>query len=461
MTNLFWIDLSYLAAAVFFIAGLKQLSAVKTARQGNWISALGMLLAAGITVYLPEVHNYLWIGIIALVGTLIGAVTAYRVRMTAMPQMVALFNGFGGLASALVAWAEWLQHGSVLHPFPFTALVLGAFIGSVTFTGSMIAWGKLQGVVNQQPVTYPLQKSLNLLLTLSILGAGYCLLQHPNLGSVLAYILIVSSVLGILLVLPIGGADMPVVISLLNSYSGLAAAMTGFILMNKALIVSGALVGTNGIFLTQIMCRAMNRSLTNVMFGGFGKIKKGAVGAADTGYASVKSCSAEEAAMILEGAQSVILVPGYGLAVSRAQHALKELAQILESRGAVVKYAIHPVAGRMPGHMNVLLAEADVPYDKLYEMDQINNEFEQTDVALVVGANDVTNPAARNEPGSPIYGMPILNVDKARTSIVIKRSLSPGFAGIKNPLFESEKSILLFQDAKAALEGISKELKTL
>ncbi|HXV28138.1 MAG TPA: NAD(P)(+) transhydrogenase (Re/Si-specific) subunit beta [bacterium] len=453
------INFIYLLSSCLFIFGLKLLSHIKKARQGNFLAALGMLLAIAVTLFDRQILSYEWIAAGVILGTLIGAFLSYTIQMTAMPQMVALFNGFGGLASALVAWAELSKSSGHVESFVLTAIFLGTFVGAVTFTGSLIAFGKLQGICPQQPVVYPLQKTGNLILTVLILAAGYFLFQDPADGIPYWAVIGISSLLGILLVLPIGGADMPVVISLLNSYSGVAAAMTGFVLMNQMLIVAGSLVGAAGLILTQIMCRAMNRSLANVAFGTFGKIEKGAQGKAKDQYQGVKSCTSEEAALMLENAGLVIIVPGYGLAVSRAQHAVQELAKWLESKGVKVKYAIHPVAGRMPGHMNVLLAEADVPYDQLFEMDQINPEFEQADVVLVIGANDVVNPAARNEPGSPIYGMPILNVDKARSVIVIKRSLSPGFAGVKNPLFENEKTLLLFQDAKAAVEQILKNLK--
>lgn len=453
------IDLSYLLACSLFIVGLKRMSRVKTSRQGNAIAGMAMLIAVVVTLLEKEVLSYGLIAVGIVIGTLLGVVIARMVQMTAMPQMVAAFNGFGGLASALVASSELIRTDAEPTAFGLTTIVLGTFVGWVTFTGSMVAYGKLQGFVNQQPVTYPLQKTINLLLTLLVLGLGALLVKDPDNLTLFWIISAASAILGILLVLPIGGADMPVVISLLNSYSGIAAAMTGFVLMNKVLIVAGSLVGATGIILTEIMCRAMNRSLANVAFGAFGKIDEGSGAGGSSEYAGVKSCSAEEAAMVMAAAQSVIIVPGYGLAVARAQHAIKELGEFLEKKGVSVKYAIHPVAGRMPGHMNVLLAEADVPYDRLHEMDDINSEFERTDVALVIGANDVTNPVARTQKGSPIYGMPILNVDKARSIIVVKRSLSPGFAGIKNPLFENEKALMFFGDAKGAIEGLVRELR--
>ena len=455
-------DISYMIATALFIFGLKEMSSVRTARHGNLLAALGMLLAIIVTLFDQSILNYQMIALGIIIGSLIGTVSAQWVRMTAMPQMVGLFNGFGGLASLLVSWSELIRGGLQIAPFTLSTILLGTFVGAVTFTGSVVAFGKLQGIVEQQPLTYPFQKTINLLITLGSLALGIWIMRDASQMPAYWALVIASSILGVLLVLPIGGADMPVVISLLNSYSGIAAAMTGFVLMNQLLIVSGALVGASGIILCQIMCRAMNRSLVNVAFGTFGKIE-GATEKAkgSSGYANVKSCSPEEAALLLESAQLVIMVPGYGLAVARAQHAMRELAKFLESRGVAVKYAIHPVAGRMPGHMNVLLAEADVPYDQLYEMDAINPEFEQADVALVVGANDVTNPAARNEKGSPIYGMPILDVDRAKSVVVIKRSLSPGFAGIKNPLFEMDRTMMLYGDAKDMLEQLLKELKSL
>lgn len=453
------IGFSYLVSAVFFILGIKRLSSVKTARSANGLAALGMLIAIAVTLISREILRYELIVAGIILGSLIGGFSARLVRMTAMPQMVALFNGFGGMASALVASAQLVQVGAGGSDFLITTIFLSAFVGAVTFTGSMIAFGKLQGIVKQSPVVYPFQKTINLLLALGILTAGVLLVVGFNPEVMFVLVAGLSLLLGILLVLPIGGADMPVVIALLNSYSGIAAAMTGFVLMNNMLIIAGSLVGASGLILTRIMCRAMNRSLANVAFGAFGKEE---VGRRESGeYKGVKSCTAEEAAMILDSAQSIIVVPGYGMAVARAQHAVRELTQLLESKGKKVQFAIHPVAGRMPGHMNVLLAEADVPYEQVVEMDKINPEFKSTDVALVIGANDVVNPSARSEKGSPIYGMPILDVDKARTVIVIKRSLNPGFAKIKNPLFENENTLLFFKDAKAAAAELMSETKEL
>ncbi|MBI4431140.1 MAG: NAD(P)(+) transhydrogenase (Re/Si-specific) subunit beta [Candidatus Omnitrophica bacterium] len=463
MTNIdmnLLVDFSYLISACLFIVGLKLQNRVRTARRGNFLSAFGMLLAIVVTLLLPEVVNYSVIFLMLAMGSAVGFLLAVNVRMTAMPQMVALLNGFGGLASALVSSSEFLRQGTAADTISLVTTMLGVFVGAITFTGSVLAYAKLEGWVEQQPVTFPLQQVLNLILALACLALGVILTGDRNAAWAFWMIAIISSVLGVLLVLPIGGADMPVVISLLNSYSGIAAAITGFVLMNKVLIVAGALVGASGIILCQIMCQAMNRSLVNVMFGGFGKVE-GGTASKDGEYTSVKSCTSDEAALVLDGAQNIIIVPGYGLAAGRAQHSIRELQKLLESKGAAVKYAIHPVAGRMPGHMNILLAEAEVPYEQLYEMNDINPEFEQADVALVVGANDVTNPVARTERGSPIYGMPILDVDKARSVIVIKRSLSPGFAGIKNPLFEKENTMMFFADAKAGIDSLAKELKNL
>jgi NAD(P) transhydrogenase subunit beta len=385
----------------------------------------------------------------AVVGAAIGLVAAYRVPMTAMPQMVALFNGFGGGASALVAGAELLRAtGAGAAPEVAVAIpiVLGTVIGGVTFTGSMIAFAKLQELMRGQPIVFPLQQPFNALLGIALITLAVLVVISPARLDAFGGLAVLGLVLGVLLVIPIGGADMPVVISLLNSYSGLAACATGFVLGNNVLIISGSLVGASGIILTNIMCKAMNRSLANVIFGAFGQIQTAGPGIEAKG--AVKSGSPEEAAMILDAARAVVIVPGYGLAVAQAQHAIRELADRLIERGIDVRFAIHPVAGRMPGHMNVLLAEADVPYDLLMEMDDINPTMPQTDVTLVVGANDVVNPAARDEPGSPIYGMPIIEVDKSRTVMVCKRSLNPGFAGIDNPLYYLTNTMMLFGDAK-------------
>ncbi|MFQ5882562.1 MAG: NAD(P)(+) transhydrogenase (Re/Si-specific) subunit beta [Candidatus Methylomirabilales bacterium] len=461
------INASYLIAAGLFIVGLKRLSSPKTARSGNLIAAVGMFIAMAVTLLDQEILDYSMILVGIVIGSGAGAVLARTVRMTAMPQMVGLLNGFGGGASALVAWSEFLRlrsDAAVVQLDTSITIMLTTLIGAVTFSGSMIAFGKLQELVTSRAVTYPLQKTLNGILFLIILIlSGYSVVVFGN-PSVYTLLLAASLLLGVLLVIPIGGADMPVVISLLNSYSGLAGASAGFVLHNNILIISGALVGASGIILTQIMCWAMNRSLANVFFGAFGATSEVILAGAGQGRdgdagKSVQDISAEDAATLLAYARSVIVVPGYGLAVAQAQHQVRELADLLEKRGGVVKYAIHPVAGRMPGHMNVLLAEAHVPYPKLFDMEDINPEFERTDVALVVGANDVVNPAARHSPNSPIYGMPILDVDKAQHVIVLKRSLNPGFAGIDNELFYNGKTVMLFGDARDSLMKLVSEVK--
>ena len=462
------VPLCYLLAAVAFIIGLKMMSTVKGARRGNAVGAVGMAIAILGTLLQRSDFDWTWIAIGAGVGSLLGGWLAYRVPMTAMPEFVAMFNGLGGLASTLVAlcdllhWSERtkdvdLTPASALGWTWVIALALSLAVGAVTFTGSMAAWLKLAGKVNKgEPVLLPGRHAINVVLGVAVVVAavwlgGFAGSHGVQTGTAVA-IAAVAGLLGWLLVLPIGGADMPVVISLLNSYSGVAAATTGFVLKNDALIISGALVGASGIILTQIMCKAMNRSLGNVIAGGFGQQSGGAGGdKKKSSYTKVKSCTAEDTVAILESARSVIFVPGYGLAVSQGQHAIRELANLLEARGIQCRYAIHPVAGRMPGHMNVLLAEANVPYEQLVEMDLINPAFKETDVVIVVGANDVVNPVARNQQGSPIYGMPILDVDQARTIFVIKRSLSPGFAGIDNPLFEADNALMIFADAKEAL----------
>jgi NAD(P) transhydrogenase subunit beta len=455
-------DLAYLLAAVLFILGLKRLSSPDTARSGNILGALGMFIAVLATLIDREIVTFAGIAAGITLGALIGVVAARAVKMTAMPQMVAIFNGLGGGASALVAADEYLRlaRGSMAAAADVRiTIVLSVLIGAVTFSGSMIAFGKLQEVITGRAVTYPLQKTINALLFLGIAAAGALLVVSEPSVPVFTGLAAASLVLGVLLVIPIGGADMPVVISLLNSYSGLAAAATGFVLHNYVLIISGALVGASGIILTQIMCRAMNRSLGNVLFGAFGAAAAAGPGAAAAADRGVRDISAEDASILMAYARSVVIVPGYGLAVAQAQHLVRDLANALEARGVDVKYAIHPVAGRMPGHMNVLLAEANVPYDRLYEMERINPEFERTDVALVIGANDVVNPAARSQPDSPLYGMPILDVDRARHVIVMKRSMNPGFAGVDNELFYRENTRMLFGDAKKSLESLVRELK--
>ena len=447
------INLAYLIAAVLFILGLKGLAHPRTAVRGNLLGALGMLLAIVVTLLDRQIIDFRLILAGLVIGGGVGAVLAQRVPMTAMPQFVALFNGFGGIASVLVAGAA---HASAVHAGlamngQFTVSTAAtALIGAVTFWGSMVAFAKLQGLMTEKPVVFPGQFLFNILLFAICLALSAYLVMSPRQTATYWALSGVASLLGVLLILPIGGADMPVVIALLNSYSGLAGAATGFVLSNEVLIISGALVGASGIILSQIMCRAMNRSLTNVLFGRFSA--SAAAPAGESIYAGkVKSVSADEVAMILEGARRVVFVPGYGLAVAQAQHAVRDLGNLLERRGAKVEYAIHPVAGRMPGHMNVLLAEADVPYDKLVELDAINPQMEQVDVAIVIGANDVVNPSARDDPKSPIAGMPIIEVNKARAVIVIKRSLSPGFAGIPNPLFAADNTLMYFADGKKAI----------
>lgn len=457
------IQITYLISSIFFIYGIKKLSSPKTARKGNLYSATGMLLAIVVTLLDQNVLTYEWIIIGGVIGSLIGAVLALKIKMTGMPQMVGLLNGFGGGASLLVALSEYYK---ITYSLPLNtgiAILLSLLIGSVTFTGSLIAFGKLQGIVTGKVVHYPGQHLINVLLFIFVIGAGVYLLMNPANVTLILIITGVSLVLGILLVLPIGGADMPVAVSLLNSYSGLAAATTGFILENNVLIIAGALVGASGIILTLIMCRGMNRSLMNVVLGGWANAgaTDGASGEGDGPKGDVKSVDAEELAMILEVASNVIIVPGYGMAVAQAQHAVRELMLALEDKDINVRFAVHPVAGRMPGHMNVLLAEANVPYDKLFALEDINNDFANTDVAIVIGANDVVNPAARHDKSSPIYGMPILNVDYAKTVVINKRSLNPGYAGIANELFFGDNSLMFFGDAKDAIGKLTSEIKNL
>jgi NAD(P) transhydrogenase subunit beta len=466
-------NLAYLVAAVLFILGLKQLSHPRTAVRGNMMGALGMLIAIVVTLLDEHVlggwKGYAVIGAGILVGSAAGAWLATTVQMTAMPQMVALLNGLGGVASVLVAGAAlheaiWHStHEAIPHVWGVQetiAIIASGLIGGVTFTGSLVAWGKLEEKYKWlDRMVFPMQKALNGALAMVVLALGIIMLMQPDQAWTYWVIVVIAFVLGVYLVTPIGGADMPVVISLLNSYSGMAGAATGFVLNNTVLIIAGSLVGASGIILTQIMCKAMNRSLTNVLFGGMGVATVVDKKAADAVYAKVKSAAAEEIAMLFDTARNVVIVPGYGMAVSQAQHSVRDLAMLLESRGINVEYAIHPVAGRMPGHMNVLLAEADVPYDKLKEMDEINAQMEQVDVAIVIGANDTVNPIARTDPKSPIAGMPIIDVDKARTVVVIKRSLSPGFAGIPNPLFANENTLMYFADGKKAIVDLIGALK--
>jgi NAD(P) transhydrogenase subunit beta len=447
---------AYLLSAVLFIFGLKNLGSPKTARRGNLLSMLGMLLAVVVTLFDKQILDFTYIIIGLVIGSAIGAVASRRVQMTDMPQMVAIFNGFGGGASALVAISEYF-HLTNLGLNVTATITLSVLIGAVTFTGSFIAFAKLQGIMRGAPIVYAMQHYVNAIIVIAILVLGGIFIMNPSLWTVLLVVVLLASILGILSVIPIGGADMPVVISLLNSYSGLAAAATGFVISNNVLIISGALVGASGLILTNIMCQAMNRSLANVLFAAVGT-DSGKVGDGIQ-HKPVTRYTPEDAAIMLDNAQSVIIVPGYGLAVAQAQHILQELGSMLMERGVKVRYAIHPVAGRMPGHMNVLLAEANVSYDLLYEMDAINDDFQNTDVALVIGANDVINPAARYKKDSALYGMPILNVDQARTLMIVKRSLSPGFAGEDNELFYDDKTMMLFGDAKKMVTDIVQILK--
>ena len=452
-------NIFYVLASVLFILGIKKLSHPKTARNGNFLAAVGMFIAIVATLVSYGKIDFQLIATGMIIGAIIGATFAIKVEMTQMPQMVAIFNGFGGGASALVAAAEFLKTGEITT-FTLGTIVLSVFVGTLTFTGSFIAFGKLQGFVSGQPVVFPGQQMINAIFAIGMLGIGYMVVQSPSEMNFFYAVVVISAMMGITLTIPIGGADMPVVISLLNSYSGIAAAATGFVLMNNGLIIAGALVGASGMILTNIMCKGMNRSLTNVIFGAVG-LKKESTGEGTAKQITVKSYSTEEAAMIFDAAEKVIVVPGYGLAVAQAQHAIREVAEFLESKGKEVLYAIHPVAGRMPGHMNVLLAEANIPYEQLKDLDEINPEFEDCDVALVLGANDVVNPAARHDTSSPIYGMPILDVDKSRTVIINKRTMNTGFAGIQNELFGFDNSIMVFGDAKDMLQQLLKDLKEL
>ncbi len=454
---------SYLVASVLFILGIKRLSSPRTARSGNLFAALGMGLAIAATLFHNDILDFRGILLGVAIGTVIGTITAVRVQMTAMPQMVAIFNGFGGGASALVAAAELVRYAATsVAPSMFISIpiVLGTLIGAVTLTGSLIAFAKLQELMTGRALVFPGQNVFNGLLGLALIGLVVAVVMQPLDLPLFWALCGLAALLGIMLVVPIGGADMPVVISLLNSASGLAACATGFVISNQGLIISGSLVGASGMILTQIMCRAMNRSIANVIFGAFGASSGEAIAASAAG-GPVKSGSADDAAMILDAARSVIIVPGYGLAVAQAQHAVRELSDQLGDRGIEVRFGIHPVAGRMPGHMNVLLAEADVPYEQLVEMEDINSSFPHTDVVLVIGANDVTNPDARDNPSSPIYGMPILEVDRAKTVMVCKRSMNPGFAGIDNPLYYNDRTMMLFGDAKGTIESVISSVRDL
>ncbi len=456
------INVGYLIASILFIFGIMGLASPRTAVRANMTGALGMLLAVVITLLDRNIVDFRFILLGILIGSAIGAVLATKVQMTAMPQMVALLNGFGGAASVLVAGAALVEaHVVTSAPLAQVAVasVASGLIGGVTFFGSLVAFAKLQELMTDRFIHFPGQTLLNLVLFAVCLALGVWVVIEP--GNMLPYWLLVAvaSLLGILVVLPIGGADMPVAIALLNSYSGLAGAATGFVLANNVLIIAGSLVGASGIILSRIMCKAMNRSLGNVLLGKIGVAGADQVSADKVYAGKVKSSSPEEVAMLFDSARRVVIIPGYGMAVSQAQHAVRDLTNLLSARGIEVEFAIHPVAGRMPGHMNVLLAEADVPYDRLKEMDEINPSLEETDVALVIGANDVVNPVARTDPSSPIAGMPIINADKARTVVVVKRSLSPGFAGIPNPLFAADNTLMLFGDGKKAILDLNAAIK--
>ncbi|HPM22688.1 MAG TPA: NAD(P)(+) transhydrogenase (Re/Si-specific) subunit beta [Phycisphaerae bacterium] len=461
------INLAYLVSAALFIFGLKMMSHPRSARRGNLLSAVGMLIAIVVTLGDKEIVSWWTIGAGLITGSVIGAVLALRVQMTAMPQMVGMLNGFGGLGSATVAFAEFLRvyFDPLRDPRLDTLITIGlsALIGMVTFTGSVTAYGKLEGWKIKgrsisNPLLVPRHHLLSIVLLLVCVGLGVLMTRDYQAGlwAIIALYLI-AAVLGVMAVIPIGGADMPVVISLLNSYSGLAAMTTGFALDNYCLIISGSLVGASGIILTKIMCNAMNRSLLNVVAGGFGQ-ELSSAGATSAEGKTVRQMDAEEAVMVLEAAQKVFIIPGYGMAVAQAQHAVAEMAAQLGKKGVEVRYGVHPVAGRMPGHMNVLLAEANVPYEQLADL-ELNSEMDQCDVALVIGANDVVNPAARHDRGSPIFGMPIFDVDKAKTVMVFKRSLNPGFAGIENELFYLPNTVMVFGDAKKMVSSIVSELK--
>jgi NAD(P) transhydrogenase subunit beta len=458
-------DFAYLATIVAFIVALRFLSNPATARRGNQIGAIGMSIAIAVTFAQKSIDTYWEILVGMAIGGTFGAVAARRVRMTAMPQMVALFNGVGGGAAALISLAEFhniAPEPGRLHGDISVSIVLSALIGCISFAGSMVAFAKLQELIQGRPIVYPGQQALNGVLIAAVIAAGVAIVAGAERQWLIVALIGGALLFGVLFVLPIGGADMPVVISLLNAFTGLAAAATGFELENNVLIVSGMLVGASGTLLTILMSRAMNRSIPNVLFGAFGQVTtEAAAAAAGTDGGTVRSASAEDVAVMLAYAHKVVFVPGYGMAVAQAQHDVRQLAELLEQRGVEVSYAIHPVAGRMPGHMNVLLAEANVPYPQLKEMDDANPEFPRTDVALVIGANDVTNPDARSNEGSPIYGMPILNVDQAHSVVVLKRSMNPGFAGIENPLFVNPKTVMLFGDAKESITQLIADVKTL
>ncbi len=458
------IQIAYLAASILFIIGIKMLGRTSTARKGNFLSSLGMFIAIFATVIQVEAITLVDILICVIIGSALGLFIAFKVQMTKVPEMVALFNGFGGLASLTVALADfWLntqEKDLQVDQITGISVAISILIGGVTFTGSLIAYLKLNGKVSGKAITFTGQHLINLLLLIAAVGVSVFALTDFSNPTFMIALAILSLVIGVLVVIPIGGADMPVVISLLNSYSGMAACATGFVLNNNVLIVAGALVGASGIILTQIMCKAMNRSLINVLLGGFGQTS-GSGNQADGPEIAVKEVGVEEAAQIFDSVSSLIIVPGYGMAVAQAQHAIRELSELCEKRNINVRFAIHPVAGRMPGHMNVLLAEANISYDKLIEMDEINDDFANTDLVFVVGANDVVNPAAKTNPDSPIFGMPVLNVEKAQTVIVTKRSMGKGYAGIENELFGADNCLMLFGDAKQTITKLVGELKEL
>ncbi len=451
----------YIVSAVLFILGLKGLSSPKYARKGMLLAALGMVMAIAGTLFHPEIVNYRWITVGLLTGGIVGGAMGLRIPMTAVPQRTALSHSLGALAASLIGISEYVRHVAVgLDHVKMTTIGLEVVIGSLTFTGSLMAAGKLQGLLPGSPITYRGQNIFNITLLATVVGTLIYLVFAPAAITLFFVIVGLALLFGFLLVIPIGAADMPVVIALLNSYGGLADASMGFVLMNKIQIITGSLDGTSGFLLSLLMCRAMNRSAMNVLFGAFGKIKKEEVGAAAEAMGTVRSITPEELTVLFDSVRSVIIVPGYGMAVAQAQHGVSELAKLLSTRGIDVKYAIHPVAGRMPGHMNVLLAEANVPYDQLYTMEQINPYFPEADIALVIGANDVTNPAAKNNRNSPLYGMPILEVDRAKSIIVLKRSLRPGFAGVDNELYYDPKCMMLFGDAKESLNSLFAALKS-
>jgi NAD(P) transhydrogenase subunit beta len=458
-----YVNIAYLIAAALFVLGLRDLAHPRTAIRGNLISAIGMLIALVVTLFNKQILRLETIVAGIVIGSAIGVILAVRTKMTAMPQLIALLIGIGGGAASLVAGAAYAQT-IFLREAATTQFVLATaasgLIGTVTFWGGLMAFSKLQGVITEKAVRFSGQRSINLFLGVLVVLCGTWIVIDSSVMWPYWLLVIASSILGIMLILPIGGADMPVIIALLNSYHGLAAAATGFVLSNNILIISGALVGASGFILTKIMCKAMNRSFGNCVLGSAGTVSS-EVKAEDVYAGRIKSATPEEVAMILESARRVVITPGYGMAVAQAQHAVSDLASLLESRGIQVEFGIHPVAGRMPGHMNVLLAEADIPYDKLKTLDEINPTFDQTDVVLVIGANDVVNPVARTNPSSPIAGMPILNVDKARTVVVIKRSLSPGFAGIPNPLFAADNTMMLFGDGRKVIQELIAAIEAL